>query len=312
MASNLIEQFIAALGTNRRNTYSFVAALTFCAYDIMLTSRREIKYIWGSKLSPVVVLYYIVRYYGLINLIIMLAVFIPASENLSAKVCHRYFFWGVGFSPTILVIALDTLLLLRIFALYKRSKPVFVILLVLVLGDFAATLWANITLAKDLVAGFMVLPAPWQGCASQIPKLNFMLAVYIPNFALSLLFLAMTLWKLVENHQEVHGKLSWRMLRSMQSISPLLLAFVRDGSIFFALTSVNTFIQIMTAYVVKGLAQAAFLPWIVALYSYAGSHLILNLRAAGTKGNTEQTWNETLSIQHRSDAIRRDEAIVFA
>jgi hypothetical protein len=45
----------------------------------------------------------------------------------------------------------------------------------------------------------------------------------------------MTLWKLVKNHQRIYGKLSWKNLRSTENISPLLFAFVRDGSIFFAL-----------------------------------------------------------------------------
>jgi hypothetical protein len=45
----------------------------------------------------------------------------------------------------------------------------------------------------------------------------------------------MTLWKLVENHQRIHGKLTFKNMRTMGNISPLLLAFVRDGSVFFAL-----------------------------------------------------------------------------
>ena len=45
----------------------------------------------------------------------------------------------------------------------------------------------------------------------------------------------MTVWKLVENHQDLYGKLAWESLYDMNSMSPLLLGFVRDGSIFFAL-----------------------------------------------------------------------------
>lgn len=52
---------------------------------------------------------------------------------------------------------------------------------------------------------------------------------------MAVLFLGMTLWKLFENHLRQHGKLTWKALRNMDHVSPLLLAFVRDGSIFFAL-----------------------------------------------------------------------------
>ena len=46
----------------------------------------------------------------------------------------------------------------------------------------------------------------------------------------------MTLFKLLAGHQEVHGRLTCKSLRDMERVSPLLLAFVRDGSIFFALS----------------------------------------------------------------------------
>ena len=45
----------------------------------------------------------------------------------------------------------------------------------------------------------------------------------------------MTLWKLVENHQLVYGKLVLKSLFTKDRVSPLLSAFVRDGSIFFTL-----------------------------------------------------------------------------
>jgi hypothetical protein len=55
------------------------------------------------------------------------------------------------------------------------------------------------------------------------------------NSEFSVLFLGMTLWKLLENHQDIYGKFTWKTWRDMDSVSPLLVAFVRDGSIFFAL-----------------------------------------------------------------------------
>ena len=34
------------------------------------------------------------------------------------------------------------------------------------------------------------------------------------------------------------------------------------------------------------------------LYAFKGAHLILNLRAMGTKGSSKQAWFETLSVQY--------------
>lgn len=87
----------------------------------------------------------------------------------------------------------------------------------------------------------------------------------------------------------------------MGSMPPLLVAFVRDGSIFFALSAANTLLKIITTVEAHKMQQPAFFPWLQVVDSYAGAHLILRLRAAGMKSNVHQTWNETLS--YRADNL---------
>lgn len=53
----------------------------------------------------------------------------------------------------------------------------------------------------------------------------------------------MTLWKLAETHQVLLGKVTWKSWRTIQTISPLMISFVRDGSIYFALY-VNLFLPV--------------------------------------------------------------------
>jgi len=294
----LIQQFIVALKANQRNTYSYVAALTFYSYDIILSSGQEIKYIWGSKWSPVKALYFIIRYYCIVNLIAIVAVY--SSTSLSLEDCQRFFLWSIPGGAPVFTLALNVILLLRIFALYNRNKQIFTILLVLVLAESAVALWATVILTKRLATNAIRVPPPWRGCASELPMLKFLLITYILNFALSLLFLAMTLWKLVENHRRLGHKLIWKTLYNTDNISPLLLAFVRDGSIFFALGSIGTLLGLIALFVLHGPVQAMFHPWILALYSYSGAHLILDLRATG---NADSTWNETLSPQCGPDGF---------
>lgn len=45
----------------------------------------------------------------------------------------------------------------------------------------------------------------------------------------------MTLKKLVENIQKLYGKLTWKSYKNVGILSPLLVAFAHDGSMFFAL-----------------------------------------------------------------------------
>jgi len=303
-----IQEFLEKFTANQQNIYSYGGALTFSIYDILLSSGKEVKYIWGSKLSPVTILYFFVRYFSVINLISIVA--IRASTGLSLEVCRRYYFWVIiGVCPAI-ILALDAILLLRIFALYQRSKQVFTMLLILVLTTFGGVLWAHLKLAIELHDNAIPAPpSPWQGCATKIPKLTYMLLAYVPDFALSLLFLGMTLWKLVASHQEMHGKLTLKSLRKLDRVSPLLLAFARDGSIFFALSSVITFLKIVTVIVSDELRQPGFYPWLFALDSFAGSHLILDLRAAGWRRNADQTWRETMSVRYWHSLVPYEEPI---
>jgi len=257
-------------------------------------------------LSLITILYFAVRYYSLINL--MAIVGISASTNLGVPACQRYFLWSLPAGPPLLIGVLNGILLLRVFALYDRSKRVLVILLILSVGTVASALYATIRLARGLASSVVPMPVPWRGCASKLPGLGFVLTAYVPNYALSLIFLAMTLCKLLKNHKHIYGKLTLKNMRAPgnRDISPLLLAFVRDGNIFFVLASIATFLELLPIFVVRGQAASGFLPWILAIYSYSGAHLILNLRAAGMMGSTPtyQTWDETLSVQHRPSQSR--------
>jgi len=293
---DVLQQFISDLAANQRNTYSHAAALTFCLYDIILSFSQEVEYVWMSKRSLVTALYLIVRYYGVINLIGIVAMFTQASSNLDVKECQRYFFWTITGVPIVFVLALDAILLLRLYALYNRSKKVLITLLVLISINFGVALWVYITVAKNHAAHIWTRPSPWSGCITNCPGLKFTLSGYIFNCILSLVFLSMTIWKLVENHQTVHGKLTWGSLREMREMPPLLLAFVRDGSVFFALTAIINFLRLTIWFTGHAPVKPAFFPWTVAFDSYAGSHLILGLRAAG-KGKTNPSWNETMSFK---------------
>jgi len=310
MARIPLKYLIVLLKTNRTNTYATATALTFCLYDIMLSLNDEIKYIWGAKRSPITVLYLIVRYYSVIAFVT--TIILITSPGISVKACQGYFWWTVAGVPSVFVLALDTILLLRVFALYKHDKRVFAVLLLLVIGNFASSQWASTTLASRLAKTAIPIPHPWHGCISPPPKqgFNIMLASYVPTFALSLVFLGMTLKKLVECYQDVHGRLAWKSVNNVYGLSPLLLAFVRDGSIFFALTCCISFLSILSLYVVQGPMLAAFYPWTLALYSYSGSHLVLDLRAAATK-RSSRIWNKTLSPEFRSDGFS-SKSIEFA
>lgn len=54
------------------------------------------------------------------------------------------------------------------------------------------------------------------------------------NAVVKVLFLGMTIRRLFQNHR-LYGKLSWGYLSNIEAFTPVLLAFVRDGIIYFVL-----------------------------------------------------------------------------
>jgi hypothetical protein len=94
----------------------------------------------------------------------------------------------------------------------------------------------------------------------------------------------MTLWKMVETHQILFGKLTWENLSTIRRISPLMTTFVRDGSVYFALyaylheslaaiflmasiteiqsVSAGNLLGIFSTFVVKGPASSTFYPYV--------------------------------------------------
>ncbi|KIM36144.1 hypothetical protein M413DRAFT_31898 [Hebeloma cylindrosporum] len=305
MASAAAEEFFKLLTEDRHATYSYVSALAFISYDIILSFSRETKYIWGSKWSAVKALYFVVRYYAVINLIPIVAIWTRTSPGLiiESSRCKSYFYWTIIAGPSIFIVTLDGILMLRVWALYNRSKPLFVVLLILVLADFGAALFSVVEFARTLAENVVRAPDPWRGCSSTAPNTKTILLAYVPNFALSLLFLAMTLWKLFQN-QKMFGDVSWTNLRDLKGMSPLLVAFVRDGSIFFALACLAGFLGLMATYVVHGVIASVFYPWTLVIYSFSGAHLVLGLRAAG-KEDTDQTWDATMSAHHARGRVTR-------
>jgi len=287
---------IAAFTAQRQVSYCYVAASTFCIYDVILSFSREVEHVWGSKWSSVKVLYFLVRY----PIVIYLATMIPmtTSFNLSIEECRGQYYWMFLGIPPLLHFVLDVILLLRVSALYNHSKPVFTFLLIFSFGNLAATLWACIRQANGLAADVVATLPPWQGCNSDPVNITFSLIFYVPNLVLSLIFLSMTLWKVFEIYEVVYGKLTWNSWNKLRVMSPLMSTFVRDGGIFFVVASMACSFSLLSGTVQNEVFKRGGLgPWTFVLYAYSGTHLILNLRAVGKRNKYDQSWDESMSTK---------------
>jgi len=291
-----LEEFVNVLTINHGTTYSLASVLTLCTYDMLLSLGKEVTYIWPSRWSAPKILYIIVRYYGFIILISI--TWGNSFSNPSLDFCRKYFLWTIAGGIPVFVGALDFILFLRIYALYNGNKLVTGPVFLLVIADIIGVTWGSTVAGIRTGERVVTNPAPWRGCATDASKkmLAKIVITFTLNQMLSLLFLLLSLWKMFKDYEDQSGRLTWRRISDVKTLSPLLFAFVRDGSLYFALTSVAEFLLILATLVVQGPVRKAMIPWVLFLLSHSGAHLILDLRAAGAEGNTDMTWNQTPSL----------------
>ncbi|KAK0236795.1 hypothetical protein EDD85DRAFT_952734 [Armillaria nabsnona] len=306
------QAFVKNLYDNKKSSYSYVSALSFLTWDIIVSFGDEVNYIWVSQWSIPKLIYFLARYYPFLYLIganiMSLATDIPKRLYVMASTFKGLLLIAIVLAvkptahpsggPSFVIIILDIILLLRVFSLYNRNRWLLTFMVLFVVGDATGALYACSRLAIDLAAGVYSVPAPWQGCTAPVPKFGFVLSAYVPNLTLALVFLGLTLWKLFQTHRSLNGSITLKKLRELESVSPLLMAFVTDGSVFFALIAAALVVGMIPSFAVNGPIQSAFLPWTMAFYSYSGAHLILNLRSRVLGESATPTWNDTLEFVH--------------
>lgn len=290
------QAFVKNLYDNKKSSYSYVSALSFLTWDIIVSFGDEVNYIWVSQWSIPKLIYFLARYYPFLYLIG--ANIMSLATDIPKRFCQAYWYWSLIGGPSFVIIILDIILLLRVFSLYNRNRWLLTFMVLFVVGDATGALYACSRLAMDLAAGVYSVPAPWQGCTAPVPKFGFVLSAYVPNLTLALVFLGLTLWKLFQTHRSLNGSITLKKLRELESVSPLLMAFVTDGSVFFALIAAALVVGMIPSFAVNGPIQSAFLPWTMAFYSYSGAHLILNLRSRVLGESATPTWNDTLEFVH--------------
>ncbi|KAF8329051.1 hypothetical protein F5887DRAFT_120031 [Amanita rubescens] len=91
-----------------------------------------------------------------------------------------------------------------------------------------------------------------------------------------------------------------RRLTDIWQISPLLTTFVRDGTVFYLILFKTIIIAMVLSAFVQGPAAPVANAWMIAMYSFATSRLLLNLREfADQSAGSVVSWEQTLSIQIR-------------
>ncbi|PPQ97687.1 hypothetical protein CVT26_001870 [Gymnopilus dilepis] len=170
----------------------------------------------------------------------------------------------------ILLLAVDVIFSIRLYALYKRSKKILALLISLVLGEFVVQAYVASKIGASTADTLFLTPStlPILGCLTspdlRITTPSWQVPGERPNMfddsdmsPLAIYFVLM-LFKFYESVQltKVVG------LRS--SLPPLIRAFVRDGTIYFLLVLVTLLAGALDSFLTKGPYVALYAPCTVA------------------------------------------------
>jgi len=115
--------------------------------------------------------------------------------------------------------------MLRVHALYNRSRGVLIILLLLLAGQFTAVLYSAIRTSQSFVIS--ILPGvPWPGCIMSKLYVPGILMGWVPDLIISTILFFLTMWNLMRSVLHTRG---WRAIfqrnQAARRIPPLFTTF---------------------------------------------------------------------------------------
>ncbi|KAI0659270.1 hypothetical protein C8Q70DRAFT_130608 [Cubamyces menziesii] len=250
--------YIRSVEADQNAGLSSAAAMTFSVWDILLSFSDEIQLIWQPTNGWLRWLYAFIRYFPLIG---EAALYTYFDNPVRPHEFTVYECDASTLAESILLecvtIAVETVLLMRVHALYSRSRLV----LLGLLAGLAATVCATFCGMWFAMGGFIY---DAECFASSSPKL--MPLVWLSPVAFEAALFIMTLVKFQESRRFGLGR------------RPILDTIMRDGTwgFFVALLvmSLNAVVYTLHAETLSGV----FYFWAVSTLSFTGSHMLLNLR----------------------------------
>ncbi|KIJ96090.1 hypothetical protein K443DRAFT_682560 [Laccaria amethystina LaAM-08-1] len=119
--------------------YSAVAALTLLCWEYLLTCSQEYHHIWRLPLNQVKSAYLFARYYGILSQVVNVYLFLNFRAPVQMQACRSWHTFLFVSSASLQAI-LDYILILRVYALYNRSKRVGAYLMILFLTQASFTI----------------------------------------------------------------------------------------------------------------------------------------------------------------------------
>lgn len=236
--------------------WSYASAVAFLIYDVLITFGDEVRFIWPLPWTFTKALYFFIRYFPIL---LEMSTQFYGTPLLSypPEACYV---WNVyqGVAVLLLIVSVDYILILRVYGMYPRNRPVKYILTSLYLAEI-------VTMAVGIYLASPRFQFDIHCVVTKAPPI-FLMTVGVPIVYQTLLFLV-TIYKFAEAAKKGWGHI------------PVVQLLLRDGTWAF----IVIFAVIIGQALVYGVGPQAYTGflygWMNTTWSICGYRLIHNVYA---------------------------------
>ncbi|KAH7907908.1 hypothetical protein BJ138DRAFT_1158899 [Hygrophoropsis aurantiaca] len=292
------QSLVQILLTSQTTYYLTTAAAAAVAYDHVLTFKDEIDLIWNRRWSLVTALYVVARYSGSLCTIGMAAWVICIGWTYEGWI-NMYLV--VNWSSSIFVLAMQAILVIRIYALCNRSKVVLIFLTIIyVLQAIVIIVAAGLIFNLSVMRKYVISVSPALGSVAQFTTINSDVFFLPPQDStiLSVVFDAILL--MFALFAFVRHALEARKLDGGWSMSSLVRIIVADHMLYFICYLTWLAISLATNYIESGFVlYTDVLSVFNALAVIAGPRMVISLR-----GHEQKTRDSGSAPDHEMSTIQ--------
>ncbi|KAH7906689.1 hypothetical protein BJ138DRAFT_1162027 [Hygrophoropsis aurantiaca] len=276
---------IQTLWEVQTENYVAAAACALVIYDQVLMFSREIDHIWNREWNSMTALYVVARYSGDLQVITNATMYICINWTTSDANMMIATGWGL----IIFILAMQAILMIRVYALFNRSKKVLIFLTTLhAFQTTAIFVMTALVINKQALHAFVISVSPAIGSVAQYFTLNPPLE-YLPfnqattclavGFDIMLFFFA--LWAFVRHAMEA------KKLDGGWSINVLVKTLMTDHLVYFVCNLTSLLIILSTNYKPSGFIGLCMIDISSGLVVIAGPHMMISLRETEKKTRGE-------------------------
>ncbi|KAH8109848.1 hypothetical protein DFH11DRAFT_1861025 [Phellopilus nigrolimitatus] len=272
---SLVPFFISQIDIDQ---YSQVAILTVLVYDTIITMDKEIKYFWSSPRSFVSLVYFAIRYIGILGALSGI-IYLTLQVNETLRLG---FYWIEGLANLMTVLLIDYILLIRVLALYHQDKRLAACLRTLIgleaVFDLAILIYSNIY--QEIAVGGLAKDVTICGANRDPPKvwaaLSWLVLAATPMLY-GIILMVLALYKAAEHWRETAGFSQFTLVKVL----------IQDQAIYFIMVIFCSVMEIMSNQLVITNVLLSYFLYILGSPSFLcvlGSHLLVHLKEAGERG----------------------------